>query len=47
MTMRFSQHKVGYMWNIFCIDCLGKIRLEQGVKIQVFRLTQDFDRISA
>ena len=47
MIMRFWQHKVDYIKNILVIDLLVKISLEQGVKIQVFSLTQIFDRISA
>ena len=44
MTMRFLQHKVGYIWSIFVIDSLVKFFLELGVKIQVFSLTQKFQQ---
>ena len=47
MIMRFWQHKVDYIKNIFVIDFLIKISLEHGVKIRVFSLTKIFDRISA
>jgi hypothetical protein len=32
--MGFSKHKVGYIWNIFGIDFLGKICLELYKKIE-------------